>query len=741
MADNTTTQTNIQGFASQIAPYAESTLGAAAKAVEAPYQSYADWARKRGLSGDQVQAFTDLQKKAFTGAEGLAQDPYSQAAAQGIQGLADRAGNLNYAGTQFGNQFQAPSAYQTSQVGNQFQAPQNLGYTAQDARDTSLGAAPTVERQPTYTAPGMEAAQTGYNPRLQNYQMEPARDVTASSYMTPEMRAAQTGYNPQLQTFQMGPAERVNAQGVSAEDINAAQMGPAERVNTQSFAQPGSADAYMSPYMQNVVDIQKREAARQSGIQGLQQQAQAVSAGAFGGSRDAIMRAERERNLAQQTGDIQAQGSQAAYQQAQQQFNAEQQARLQAQQANQQAGINVGGQNLNAQQQTNVQNAANRLQASGMNAQQAMQAALANQQAGLSVGQQNLASQIGTQQLGAGQIGLQTSLANLSNAQQQSVQNQAAQLQTQGMSAQQAMQAALANQQKDLSMGQQNLAANLGVQQLGTQTGLQTSLANLSNQQQQQVQNQAAKLQTQGMNAQQALQTALANQSTQSQYGLTQGQLSQQTNLANQNAQNQAAQFGSGQGLQAAGMGAQYGMAGQQLNEQSRQFGAGQGMQASSLGAQYGLAGQQETERSKQFGANLGLQGMQAGMQGYGALGSQGQNLYGQTTNNLQLQNAFGTQQQQQGQNMIDVNQQNYAAEQNYPYKQVGFMSDIINRQPVSNLGSTITSPPPSLVSQAIGLGGAAVTGSKLFGKAKGGQIKQRGAGLADLAMYQMSRG
>ncbi|CAB4180609.1 hypothetical protein UFOVP1049_64 [uncultured Caudovirales phage] len=626
MADNTTTQTNIQGFAPQIAPYAESVLGGAAKAVAEPYQSYADWARKRGLSGDQVQAFTDLQRKSFTGAEGLAQDPYSQAAAQGIQGLAQRAGDLNYAATQFGNQFQAP---------------QNLGYNAQNAQNTYLGAAPTVQQQPTYNAPTMGAAQTGYNPQLQNYQMGPARDVSASNYATPEMRAAQTGYNPQLQTFQMGPAERVN---------------------TQSFAQPGSADAYMSPYMQNVVDVQKREAARQSGIQGQQQQAQAVSAGAFGGSRDAIMRAERERNLAQQTGDIQAQGSQAAYQQAQQQFNAEQQARLQAQQA--------------------------------------------NQQAGLTVGQQNLASQIGTQQLGAGQIGLQTSLANLSNAQQQQVQNQAAQLQTQGMSAQQAMQAALANQQKDLTMGQQNLAANLGVQQLGTQTGLQTSLANLSNQQQQQVQNQASQLQTQGMNAQQALQMALANQSTQSQYGLTQGQLSQQTNLANQAAQNQASQFGAGQGLQAAG-----------------------------LGAQYGLAAQQEAERSKQFGANLGLQGMQAGMQGYGALGSQGQNLYGQTTNNLQLQNAFGTQQQQQGQNMIDVNQQNYAAEQNYPYKQVGFMSDIINRQPVSNLGSTITSPPPSLISQGLGAA-AAFYGAK---KAAGGAIRSyRGAGLVDLALSGM---
>jgi hypothetical protein len=78
--------------------------------------------------------------------------------------------------------------------------------------------------------------------------------------------------------------------------------------------------SYMSPYMQNVVDIQKREAGRQSDIAGTQQQAQATQAGAFGGGRDAIMRAERERNLSQQMGDIQAKGSQAAFDQASNQF-------------------------------------------------------------------------------------------------------------------------------------------------------------------------------------------------------------------------------------------------------------------------------------------------------------------------------------------------------------------------------------------------------------------------------------
>lgn len=311
MADNTVTTVNTLGYAPQVAPYVESTLGAAAKAVSAPYQSYADWAKQRGLTGDQVAQFTGLQKQAFQGAQNLGQDPYSLAAAQGLQSLAN------------------------------------------------------------------------------------------------------------------------------------SRFGQAE------------ANQYMSPYIQSVLDSQKRDAARMSAIQGTQQQAQAAQAGAFGGGRDAIMRAERERNLALQQGDIQAAGMQNAFTNAQNQYNADQ----------------------------------NR-------------------------------------------------------------------------------------------MGQS-----------------------------------------------------------------------------------------------------------------------------------------------------------------YATLGAQGQNLYGQTVGNLNLMNAYGTQQQQQGQNMLDVNQQNYAAQQNYPYKQIGWMSDIINRNPVSNLGSTITQPPPSLISQAAGVGTAGYALSQMGKKAKGGQIKQRGAGLADLAMYQMSRG
>ena len=327
----------------------------------------------QAYGGQRTAEFAPMQQQAFQSAANLgpAQQLGIGTQMAGLAGL--RGLNTSYTPTSFQNQYQAPRQFTPSTFGG-----------------TSVNA-----------------------PNLQQFQMGPAERVSGASYSAPEMQTAQTAYNPQLQQFQMGPAERV---GIG------------------SFNQAGTAEAYMSPYQQAVTDIEKREATRSSNIMQQQQQAQAVQQGAFGGSRSAIVEAERQRNLGQQLGDIQARGSQSAFQQAREQFNAE----------NLQAGL---------------------------------QAQLANQQAGLTTGQQNLASLLGVQQLGT-QTGLQTSLANLSSAQQANVQNQAAQLQTQGLNADQAMRAALANQQAGLTTGQQNLAALLGVQQFGAGQDLQSQLAN-----------------------------------------------------------------------------------------------------------------------------------------------------------------------------------------------------------------------------------------------------------------------
>jgi hypothetical protein len=85
---------------------------------------------------------------------------------------------------------------------------------------------------------------------------------------------------------------------------------------------------YMSPYMQSVVDQQQRQAQLEFERQGSSRAAQAVQAGAFGGSRQAVQESLAEEALARQMGDIQARGSQSAFEQAAQQFGSDRAARM-----------------------------------------------------------------------------------------------------------------------------------------------------------------------------------------------------------------------------------------------------------------------------------------------------------------------------------------------------------------------------------------------------------------------------
>jgi len=445
-----------------------------------------------------------------------------------------------------------------------FTGAQNMRASPQNQQATDIAglASQAALNYGTYS-PGTFTAYTAQNPNLNYYQAGNVASVGGSNMSTPTMATAKSNYDPQIQKYQMAPS-----QGIT----------------TDSFTNPSTQDQYMSPYMRNVVERQQQDAARQSAIASQAQGAQAARSGAFGGSGDYLMRGQMAGNLARQKGDIFAQGQQAAFTQGQQQFNQEQAAR--------------------------------------------MQANLANQQAGLQVGSQNLSAMLGTQQL-ATQTGLQTALANLSAAQQANVQNQAAHLQTQGLNAQQALQAALANQQAELSLGSQNLQAKLGVQQFGAGQDLQAQLAN-----QQQL------------------------------------------------------------------------MQAQQLAEQSRQYGAG-----------------------------LGLQGLQTALTGAGQLGALGSQQFTQNMGINQLQSQYGTQQQQQGQNVLNNQYQDFLNYQNYPYKQLGFMSDMLRGLPLTQQSSSIYAPPPSIGSQVAGLGAVA---AGVAMRAKGGTIEEKPAGLADLALSRM---
>lgn len=80
-------------------------------------------------------------------------------------------------------------------------------------------------------------------------------------------------------------------------------------------------EGYMSPYMQNVVEQQQRNAREQAGAQAGALNARAAQMGAFGGSGVALQRAAQERDLMKQLEGIQATGLQTAFQQGTQQAN------------------------------------------------------------------------------------------------------------------------------------------------------------------------------------------------------------------------------------------------------------------------------------------------------------------------------------------------------------------------------------------------------------------------------------
>jgi hypothetical protein len=645
-----------QGIADWAQPYLNTMLGA----TQQQLFNYDPYGNVTGMQGynpysynpaDYFAGFTPLQQQAQQGISSLVSPWQTQAASGSLMDLIGRASNLQYQPTSaYVDQVYAPGA-QAAQLGN---APTAQATTTQAAQ---LGAAPTVAAAQMQGPQGIGyqnvAANTVNAPSLRDLQMQAAGNVSAPGMTADLMQAAQTGFNPNLNTFQMGPAQQVGTQDYTGSNVN----------------------KYMDPYMQQVVGTQQREAKRQSDILAAQQGAQAAQAGAFGGSRRSILEAERQRNLATQLGNIQATGSQAAFQNAQQQFNTQQQAALQAQ--------------------------------------------LANQQAGLTTGQQNLAAQLGVQQLGT-QTGMQTALANLNNQQQAAVQNQAARLQASGMNAQQAMQAALANQQNQQQANLQNLSAGLQTQGLQAQTGLQAQQLNQSAGLQAALANQQAGLTSGQFNAQQAYNTALqnaqmqqqanlANQGLLGQFGLQQGQFGQAANLANQQAMNQFA-------LANQGLAGQYGLQQGQFGQAANMLNAQQGLQAQLANQQAQQAANQLMSQQNQFGSNLGLQGLQAAMSGAGQLGGLGSSGLQNQLALLNAQQATGLTQQQQQQQIINQAVQNYQTAQQYPYQQLGFMRNMVSGLPYSTSSTQNYSQAPSMAQNLSALGMGAYGLNQLMG-------------------------
>ena len=125
--------------------------------------------------------------------------------------------------------------------------------------------------------------------------------------------------------------------GVGNLSVPTGQMGAAG-FQPQKFTAQAAQD-YMNPYLQAALDPQIEEARRQAQITRLGDANRLTQAGAYGGSRQAIMESELNRSLGQNLANITGQGYQTAYDKAMQQFNTEQSAAQQAQNLTNQYGL------------------------------------------------------------------------------------------------------------------------------------------------------------------------------------------------------------------------------------------------------------------------------------------------------------------------------------------------------------------------------------------------------------------
>lgn len=159
-----------------------------------------------------------------------------------------------------------------------------------------------------------------------------------------EAAGAFSGLGADAQTLGQQAPGQFNATGASQFDFGEARQ-----------FDGGEAARYMSPYMDAVVSRQQDDAYEQFLRAQGGRNAQAVNAGAFGGSRQAVQEGIAEESLMRQMGDIQARGLQDAFSQAQTQFGADREAQMTT--AQRQAAEQGRVQGIDVSEQARVQGA------------------------------------------------------------------------------------------------------------------------------------------------------------------------------------------------------------------------------------------------------------------------------------------------------------------------------------------------------------------------------------------------
>lgn len=435
----------------------------------------------------------------------------------------------------------------------------NAGYAQANPAQAGYAFAPYAQMSPAQ----QQAAQQA------QYAQAQAAGVPMDYYQA--VQAAQATGGGAGATAGTATAGSVNGDfGVHSTDAQAAAMQRGDTRDISTQMTPELLNQYLSSmdpsFTQGVLDPTLKTLDRNRQMVLGDNNAAAIKAGAFGGSRHGVVDAETNRGFADQvaqtTGNLNMQRFNAAMNAIQQDTGR----KLQADAYNQGADLSVSGQNAGFQQQAAIANAAAKLQASGMSAANALAAATANAgyQTQAGIANAGFQTQAG---LANAQMGQNLALANAGFQQQANMSN-ADRLMNLGLfNAGNQQQANLANagfqQQTNLTnAGWQNdvNAANAGYQQGANQqnAGYQqqayqnnadraqaANLFNAGNQQQANLFN-AGNQQASGLfNAGNQQQANLANAGFQQQAYQNYADRAQQTALANAAAQNQAGQFNS----------------------------------------------------------------------------------------------------------------------------------------------------------------------------------------------------
>ena len=242
----------------------------------------------------------------------------------------------------------------------------NIPDYLQPYAETMLGATQqqlfnTQAQAPAYDANGNQTNTgavdiTGVKPYVP-YSSNPADYVAGFS---PMQQAAQNATANLQVPGQYGAATQAAGMGTMGSFGLAGQEAQTGQNLAQASTNPGIVGAYMNPYIQNALAPSQQLLNQQYGMQGAQEQGAATSAGAFGGSREALMSGLNQQNQMLAQNQLVGNAYQNAYGAAQNQMNTVSAQGLAGQQAAMQglgqgiSGANtlagIGGQQLGAQQ-------------------------------------------------------------------------------------------------------------------------------------------------------------------------------------------------------------------------------------------------------------------------------------------------------------------------------------------------------------------------------------------------------